>query len=73
MSLRLVPFTEKAVQSYLDSCIRYWRSKSMRYSSDEMYVFEASCYVDAFQSMRSSLFGELLTCDDEEDMKDGKL
>jgi len=47
-----VDFTEDAVKEYLDMCIVKWRGcppSEMR-----------SHYVDAFQSVRVSVFGELL-------------
>lgn len=49
-----VEFTEKEVKKYLDDCIRFWRDKRKEGNKMAMY------YVDAFQSVRSSLFGELL-------------
>ena len=48
-----VPFTEKDVKEYLDKVITHWR---MCDAPPGM----ASHYVDAFQSVRMSLFGELL-------------
>ena len=50
-----LPFEPEAVKAYLDSCIRYWRA----------HVGNPACkiarvYVDVFQSVRMSLFGELL-------------
>lgn len=41
---------------YLDEAIEYWRDKR---DDSEEYEF-AHCYIDAFQSVRVSLFGELL-------------
>lgn len=46
-----VPFTEEAVKAYLDESILYWRG-----CQHEM----AAYYMDAFQSVRMSLFGEVL-------------
>ena len=46
-----VPLEREAVREYLDSCIRYWRD----YPSPH-----AQYYIDAFQSVRTSLFGETL-------------
>ena len=46
-----VPLEREAVREYLDSCIRYWRD----YPSPH-----ARYYIDAFQSVRTSLFGETL-------------
>lgn len=47
-----VPFTEEDVKKYLDHAISYWR----KCPPTEMQ----SHYVDAYQSVRVSLFGELL-------------
>ena len=51
----VIPFTREDVKTYLDRCIRRWRSDSRECA---MY------YVDAFQSVRTSLFGELLPQED---------
>jgi len=68
----LIPFEEKAVKEYLDNAIRCWRkrtsanntrAKTLAYvdvSELEEEDFMARCYVDAFQSVRMTLFGELL-------------
>ncbi len=55
-----VPFEPEAVKAYLDECIRLWRARVG--NPDWPY---APCYVDAFQSVRTSLFGELLPSDEE--------
>lgn len=47
-----VPFTEKDVKGYLDKAIEYWRKCPATEMRDS--------YVDAYQSVRISLFGELL-------------
>ncbi len=57
LSLDKVPFEESKVKEYLDNCIVFWREQ--RESGGEMSAI-AVYYVDAFQSMRTSLFGELL-------------
>lgn len=50
--------TNKEALEYLDNAIRYWRSvKDARGHLDEDL---AVYYIDAFQSVRLSLFGELL-------------
>jgi hypothetical protein len=46
-----IEFTKEDIKEYLDNCIVYWRNAKEDYS---IY------YVDAFQSVRFSLFGELL-------------
>ena len=57
-----VPFTEEAVKAYLDGAIRRWRKLR-----DQSYNPAAVYYIDAFQSVRSSLFDELLADDDPEE------
>ena len=56
-----VEFTREAVQQYLDDSIGYWR---MQRRWPQMHrginTIQARHYVDAFQSMRMSLFGEAL-------------
>lgn len=48
----VVSFTPEAVKDYLDRCIRFWR----KHQDEKIKVF----YIDAFQSVRVSLFGETL-------------
>jgi hypothetical protein len=55
-----VVFTEAAVQDYLDTAIRTWRAKRKEAAGDERRDLIAACYVDAFQSVRSSIFGSTL-------------
>lgn len=66
-----VPFTEEAVKNFLDGVIAHWRAKrtAALNVSDEATVAQAVCYVDAYQSIRMSLFGELLP-DDVETLAD---
>lgn len=52
-----VPFTEKDVKAYLDDCIVFWRKEKNTVDGDPVM---AAYYIDAFQSVRVSLFGELL-------------
>jgi hypothetical protein len=47
-----VDFTEDGIKEYLDNAIQHWR----KCAPTDMQRH----YVDAFQSMRISLFGELL-------------
>ena len=49
-----VPFTQEQVRQYLDECIMMWRK--LRTMGEE----KAPYYIDAYQSVRVSLFGELL-------------
>lgn len=48
-----IQFTEQSVRDYLDHCITLWRG--LRAQGDPI----APYYIDAFQSMRTSLFGSL--------------
>lgn len=56
-----VYWTRKAVKAYLDGVITHWR---MCDAAPEM----RSHYIDAYQSVRVSLFGELLP---QEEVKPG--
>ncbi len=47
----LIPFSKGAVKEYLDTCIGFWRLKQDKGDEGALY------YVDAYQSMRMSLFG----------------
>lgn len=56
--------TEQEFLSYLDRAIRIWRQKK----EEAIAVCDkqiASCYIDAFQSVRVSVFGELLSMEDK--------
>lgn len=61
-----VPFTEEAVRAYLDEAIVRWRdlrdaSRAAEIVGDVVpSKHTCACYVDAFQSVRMSLFGETL-------------
>ncbi len=56
--LNKIPFKQKEVKKHLDKLIRYWRKvkldKTDPLSDCAMY------YVDAYQSIRTSLFGNTL-------------
>lgn len=54
-----VPFTQEAVKAHIDGCIVYWRQKRDQAESSEDRLV-AECNVDTYQSMRSSIFGEIL-------------
>lgn len=58
----IIPFEKEAVRDYLDTAIRNWRERRTHSEQQNMKEMDliASCYVDAFQSVRSSLFGEVL-------------
>ena len=57
--VQTIPFTESDIKEYLDRSITHWR-----WQRDETLLEEegeeAACYIDAFQSMRLTLFGEEL-------------
>lgn len=57
-----IPFTEEAVKDHLDLGITLWRKRQERAESENDFASTqiAISYVDAFQSIRLSLFGELL-------------
>ena len=61
---KTIPFKEDAVKAHLDKHIRYWRGEC---SKDPDYAFY---YVDAYQSMRYSLFGERLPLKEQYEHKD---
>lgn len=52
--MKTIDFVEKDVKHYLDACIRVWRTK--RENGDKIAIY----YIDAYQSVRVSLFGSLL-------------
>ena len=54
-----VRFTEESVKKYLDHAIGYWRQKHD--DGDELAII----YVDAYQSVRASLFGDILPREDD--------
>lgn len=51
--------THDEIKDYLDDAIRHWRKKRDNAITDEDKLM-AVCYVDAFQSVRVSVFGKLL-------------
>lgn len=60
---RTVPFTPEDVKAYLDKAIMFWRGeRSKKNKNAEIAIY----YIDAFQSVRVSLFGSTL----EKDVKD---
>ena len=58
--MNTVPFNKEAVKEYLDDCIRYWRKEGKKAEMETPEKLNAICYIDAFQSVRISLFGKLL-------------
>jgi hypothetical protein len=66
-SNQTVPFTEQDVKAYLVACVLKWRARRDHpedpkaapevLSQDNLM---AICYIDAFQSVHTSLFGTLV-------------
>lgn len=61
---KTIPFEEDAVKEYLNKNIRYWRKQN---SKDPDFAYY---YIDAYQSMRQSLFGERLPMEEQNEQKD---
>jgi len=57
MKNETIEFTEEAVKKYLDDAITYWRK--LRDSGSPSSPHYIVYYIDAYQSVRVSLFGEL--------------
>ena len=53
-------FVEAEVRAYLDAAVRHWRARRDAADPDPL----AAIYVDAFQSVRTSLFGECLAVEE---------
>ncbi len=51
----ILDFNEEVIKGYLDNAIKIWRHKRDKESCEY-----AKYYIDAFQSVRLSIFGELL-------------
>lgn len=56
----LIPFEEKEIKAYLDRAIHLWRRRKYVDEMNGSNYTMATHYIDAFQSVRMSLFGELL-------------
>ena len=56
---KTVPFNEAAQIKYLDNAIIYWREVRDTDKRPDLKQF-AAYYIDAFQSVRLSFFGEAL-------------
>ena len=54
-----VPINSTSIKKYLDKCIIYSR-KQLKNSKTKKDKLMAKCYIDAYQSVRVSLFGKLL-------------
>ena len=62
-----VPFRPDRVRDYLDDLIRHWRWNEKRNEQDDntAAVEMATHYTDAYQSVRMSIFGNLLSGEDD--------
>lgn len=58
--------TPKEIKTYLDKAITNWR-KTRDTSTEPVEVTMATHYIDAFQSVRATLFGETLPAEEEPD------
>jgi len=58
--VKRIELTEKSIKEYLDKAIRLWRQRREEAAKDSEDELVARCYIDAFQSVRTSLFNELL-------------
>ncbi len=60
LSTTKLPFTEGAIKNYLDECIDHWRNKKIAALTmqNNYDLIQATSYIDAFQSVRTSIFGE---------------
>jgi len=73
----IIPLNDIEIKEYLDNVITNWRKRKIESKDIlkdilntewsgmagqyEEEILVASCYIDAFQSVRVSLFGELLS------------
>ncbi len=55
-----VKLKEKDIKAYLENCIKHWRSRKTEAElrNDANFLLMCACYIDAFQSVRISLFGD---------------
>jgi len=56
----MIPFKEKDVKNYLDINIANWRKKKNEADISNFTRDLSICYIDAFQTVRIALFGEML-------------
>ena len=56
---RTIDFNREAIKAYCDRLIVHWREKYDRAlkKKNEEEILIAKCYIDAYQSVRISLFG----------------
>ena len=57
-----VPFTRSAIRKYLDDCIDFWHRQ------DEEGWEPSEFYIDVYESVRMSIFGNLKRDDINEDI-----
>ena len=62
MSDETIKFEKREIKKYLDKCIILWREKRDN-AEDEEHRIMAVYYIDAFQSVRTTIFGETLPVD----------
>jgi len=59
--MKTIPFTKEDIKKYLDDCITHWRmtrdNKPLTHE-DKFRKGIAPYYIDAFQSVRTTLFGK---------------
>lgn len=57
-----IRMTASELRDWMDACIRRWRGHKAdaEYSGDRERMDQAAHYVDAFQSVRSTIFGATL-------------
>lgn len=64
MTETTIRYTPEIILAHIDMTIHHWRSRLRDTAPDSLEQVRCACYVDAYQSMRSTLFGELLPLDD---------
>ena len=65
----IIPFTKDAIKKYLDSCITKWREFRDCPENNEKMRDRARCYVDVYQDVRISLFGNTLSLKGEKNAR----
>lgn len=63
--MRTIEFKEEAVKEYLDDLIRFWR-RERKLSNPGIPIEMITCYIDAYQCVRSELFGSCLPVEEKE-------
>ena len=57
-----IEFTKEAIIKYLDYVIEFWREQRRldpTKRNGSLKTSEIACYIDAYQSVRTSIFGEI--------------